>query len=124
MTDNDWCYCRDGRICHYHRTGTTPLAEAHAEIEQLTHRAEYAERVWKELGASREQLQAEVESLKPLLRNNQVRREEVEMRHGDLLRYVDQLKAALARVVAAYNAGLPSWQMADIAEKALGPTKE
>lgn len=50
--------------------------------------------------------------------------EEVEMRHGDLLRYVDQLKAALARVVAAYNVGLPSWQMADIAEKALGPTKE
>jgi hypothetical protein len=50
--------------------------------------------------------------------------EEVEMRHGDLLRYVDQLKAALARVVAAYNVGLPSWQMVDIAEKALGPTKE
>jgi hypothetical protein len=34
-----------------------------AEVEQLTHRAIYAERVWRELGASRKQLQAENERL-------------------------------------------------------------
>lgn len=42
----------------------------------------------------RDELRAEVESLNLLLHNNQVRREEVEARHGDLLRQVERLRAA------------------------------
>jgi predicted RNase H-like nuclease (RuvC/YqgF family) len=38
--------------------------EPRAENERLQERAAYAERVWRELGASREQLQAEVERLR------------------------------------------------------------
>jgi|SRR5215471_6079820 len=46
---------------------TRDLADKDAEIERLTHRALYAERVWKELGASREKLQAENERLRAAL---------------------------------------------------------
>jgi chromosome segregation ATPase len=89
------------------------IAKLRAEVEQLTHRAAYAERVWKELGASREQLQAEVERLKVNLAAMQEAYERCEERRGT---EVERLRAALQGI-------LDSDVLIDvyaIAEKALG----